>query len=768
MNDVAATAHDPDTDDQTETSDPAEHADAERHKDLLGLATERFQQAYQAHKDDFTFCSTVQEFLSGDQWPEGIKNDREQLGRPCLTLDHLNQYVRHVINSGLMRERDIRVLAMSGEADDEVASVLAGLIRQITQTSSAKVAYETGLRHTCSVGFGYWRAKVELVPGTKTAEKPDGLMEISIRKIKEPRMVLMDPFCDYPDGRDAKYAFVLSKLTTREFDTQYPEAEGCKSWHTLDTNETLPWIDGDPIVVAEYYYYEGETLRWAILCPDKVLTEGVHHGNVMPIVRVVGEEYEVSGKERRRGMVNNSSMDAQRAYNYSSSAFIEAVALAPLAPYIVAAGQIEQFQKEWGDAHKTPRPALRYTPVSIGGQMAPPPQRSLPAGIPDGWQGMMANLIQDTQMIMGLAQPNVLGTGGIPVQSGVGIEAQKEPGDVNTFHFIEHWHGAIEQTGRVILAMIPHVYTEPQAVKIVGDDGVLETALLDPTQTQTIAKEIGRNAQGYEKVLSTSYNPLIGRYDVAIATGPASATKKSEASKLMMAMVQADPTLMQKAGDLVVGTMDMSGADVLAKRLKAFLPPGLSEDDEAAQMQMLHKFGQENQQLKQQLQELQQIIMGEREQNQAKIVEIQMQAKADVLLSQQKGHAELVNQQVSDDSKLRIATMQAHVDLETNTQNNIVKVILERIKSQSKIDVETLKQFSEASQAPTFDERMGGYGSVLESLSQHAPPPAVPLVIAAPPPAAPAERPSPRGWQIVRDAEGNLSHLIPMEEPSLA
>jgi hypothetical protein len=730
VTDVAATAYEPDTDDQTETASPAETADAERQTKLLSLATERFQQAYHAHKDDFTFCSTVQEFLSGEQWPEGIKSDREQLGRPCLTLDHLNQYVRHVINSGLMRERDIRVLAMSGEADDDVASVLAGLIRQITQTSSAKVAYETGLRHTCSVGFGYWRAKVEPVPGTKTNDKPDGLMEICIRKIKEPRMVLMDPFCDYPDGRDAKYAFVLSKLTKHEFETQYPDAarEGCKSWHTLDASETLPWIDGDPIVVAEYYYYEGETLSWAILCPDKILTEGIHHGNVMPIVRVVGEEYEVSGKERKRGMVNNSSMDAQRAYNYSSSAFIEAVALAPLAPYIVAAGQIEQFQKEWGDAHKTPRPALRYTPVSIAGQMAPPPQRSMPVGIPDGWQGMMANLIQDTQMIMGLAQPNVLGTGGIPVQSGVGIEAQKEPGDVNTFHFIEHWHGAIEQTGRVILAMIPHVYTEPQAVKIVGDDGVLETALLDPTQQQTVLKQMGKNEQGYEKVLSTSYNPLIGRYDSAISTGPASATKKSEASKLMMAMVTADPSLMQKAGDLVVGSMDMSGADVLAKRLKAFLPPGISEDDEAAQMQMLQQFGQENQQLKQQLQELQQIIMGEREQNQAAMAELQMKASADLFQQKQKAHADLQEQRMADESRYQIAAMQIQADLETNTQNNIVKVVLEQIKGSATLDVEIMKRLAASAQQPTYDARLSGYARVLDSLHQPNEPPAPPML----------------------------------------
>src|SRR5207249_2761231 len=101
---------------------------------------------------------------------------------------------------------------------------------------------------------------------------------------------------------------------------QYGEMEdGARSWHNLDTSNTLPWIGEDSIIVAEYYYQDtdpAKTMKWCVLVPDKVLSKGVHHGNVMPIVRTVGEEFENEGKERRRGMITGSSMDAQRAYNY--------------------------------------------------------------------------------------------------------------------------------------------------------------------------------------------------------------------------------------------------------------------------------------------------------------------------------------------------------------------------------------------------------------------------------------------------------------------
>ncbi|MDE2102360.1 MAG: hypothetical protein KGL39_34255 [Patescibacteria group bacterium] len=697
------------TDDTGEVEAPAPDP-AKTDEELLKSAKDRFKQAYQFHQLDFEACEKVQDFIAGEQWPDSIKRTRLSMERPCLVLDHLNQYVRHVVNSGLMQAQDVRVLAMSGEADDRVAEILAGMIRQITQTSTAKVAYETGLRHGCQVGFGYWRVQVKPVEGSD-------LNEITIRKIRDPRMVLMDPFCDYPDGRDAAYCFVLSKLTKEEAKRQYPNAntEELGSWQQSDSSKVLPWVGEGTLIIAEYYYFrEDGRLCWAVLTPDKILEQGEHHGNAMPIIRVVGEEYEHDGRERKRGMINDSSMDAQRAYNYSSSAFIEAVALAPLAPFVAAEGQIEQYQKEWEEAHRTPRASLRYKPTTVAGQLVPPPARAEPAGIPAGWQGMMTNLISDTQMIMGLAQPSVLGTGGAPVQSGAGINAQQEPGEINTFHYQEHWHMAIEQTGRVILAMIPHVYTAAQAVKIVGDDGKLRTALLNPQQGDTLLEM----KDDYQKVLSTSYNPNIGRYDVAISTGPSSATKKMEANKLLMTAVNAFPQIMEIAGDLVVGSFDMAGADVLAKRLKALLPPGTTEEP-SGQVLMLKQAQQQMQEMQAQLADLQQAVLAEREKSQAMLAEAQLQYSTALQEAQLKARADLFTQRLDDQSALQLASIKAHTELETTMQNNIVKVLIAKLQAESKLDIELLKQFTAATQAPDQASRLTGYAQVLDGLQPH-------------------------------------------------
>jgi hypothetical protein len=404
-------------------------------------------------------------------------------------------------------------------------------------------------------------------------------------------------------------------------------------------------------------------------------------------------------------------MDSQRAYNYSSSAFIESVALAPLAPFVAAAGQVEQYQTEWKDAHKVPRAVLKYDPVSVQGQLVPPPQRSQPAGIPAGWDAMMKNLIADTQMIIGLAQPSVLGTGGAPVQSGAGITAQQAPGEINTFHYHKHWHIAIEQTGRVILAMIPHVYTAEQVVKIIGEDGELTTVQINPQQPQA-AEEL---QDSMNKVMSTSYNPCLGRYDCVISTGPSSASKKEEQNRGLGALVTAFPEMMNVAGDLVVGSMDVPGADKLAKRLKAMLPPGTTEEP-TGQMLMLQKAQQENEELKTQLADMEKIVMADKVKSEADLREAAMNAQAKEQQIHLQNQADMFQQRLDDQSAIQQATIKSETDIEIAMRDNITKVLIARIAAKSKIDVATISAMNKAASEGTHEGRVAGYSGVMEQL----------------------------------------------------
>lgn len=686
---------------------PVTEAGTQSDTDLLAQVKRDFKDAYSSAQDDLKDAEEAQDFIGGDQWPGGIRTERENFGRPCLTLDHLGQFCRQVINSALMQKLDVRILPMDDLADKDTADILGGMYRQISQSSTARVSYETGLRHSTQVGFGYWKVLVKPIIGTQ-------LLEISIERILEPRTVLFDPYTQYPDGRDAHYQFHLRKLSKTAFKDQFPddEAEGVTQWSQGGDLTGIPWTEEDGVVVAEYYVRRASgQIEWAICSDGKVLHRGVLHGKFMPIVRCVGEEFEYQGKARKRGMISQSK-DAARAYNYSISAFIESVALAPLAPFIAAEGQIEQYETEWKDAHRVPRAVLRYKPVDLNGQPVPPPQRTPPAQVPAGWQGLMSSLIQDQQMILGMYGPSLGNGGGSPVQSGVGVTAQQEPGTIQTYHYIEHWQLAIEQTARVVLGMIPDVYTVEQMVKIMGDDGIIKAAYINPQAEGAISDRL----DAYGKVLGKQYNPNVGRYDVAVTTAPSSVTKRQEMSKFMMGVVNAHPEILQIAGDLIFQSMDYPGSDKIAARMRMALPAHLRPTPEDVDIKvLLAQAQQENQQLKTQGAEMEKIILSERE----------------------KAQADLLQEKMSNENELQRAVIKSQTELEINAQNNVVEIIVERMKARVAVGGDVIAALSQASQLPTHEERMAQYLTLMDGLSQ-MPSDVVPPEPPPPPPAPPA------------------------------
>ena len=47
-------------------------------------------------------------YLSGDPWPAADQEQRKKAGRPCLSLDELNQYVNQLVNDIRANKRAIK------------------------------------------------------------------------------------------------------------------------------------------------------------------------------------------------------------------------------------------------------------------------------------------------------------------------------------------------------------------------------------------------------------------------------------------------------------------------------------------------------------------------------------------------------------------------------------------------------------------------------------------------------------------------------------
>jgi hypothetical protein len=334
----------------------------------------------------------------------------------------------------------------------------------------------------------------------------------------------------------------------------------------------------------------------------EVLQEQEWAGKWIPVIRVVGNEFEVDGRIFVSGLVRNAK-DAQRMYNYWVSQEAEMLALAPKAPFIGYGGQFEGYENQWKTANTTNWPYLEVNPDVTDGMGAtlPLPQRAPPPLAQTGLIQAKMGASDDIKSTTGQYDSSLGATSN--ERSGKAILARERQGDVGTYHYGDNLNKAIRYATRQLIDLIPKIYDTERIARIVGVDGEVSMVKINPDQPEPVKKIVDQTGIVIEKI----YNPSVGIYDVVATTGPSYMTKRQEALEAMAQILQGNPQLWSVAGDLFVKNMDWPGAQEMAKRLAKTIDPKLmSETDEdpalqAAQQQM-QAMGQEMEQMHQMLQ----------------------------------------------------------------------------------------------------------------------------------------------------------------------
>lgn len=531
------------------------------------------------------------EFRAGAHWPEKVRAAREKDERPCLVLDKLSQYVRQIVNDGRQNRPSIKVRPVDGGADVQTAEVFQGLIRHIEVSSAADAAYDTALDGAATCGVGAFRILTEYA-GNDTFDQ-----EIVIRRIRNPLAVLIDPDTQEADTSDKQYTFVVEEMEKEAFERQWP-GKLPQDWET--SGSYGDWF-GEKVRIAEYWWVKVETKKLHQLADGQIVDDeqlkqiellapqpglvmatreipqhSVWHckmtgaeyleeprqwpGRYIPILLVWGNELDVAGRVTHSGIIR-PGRDPQRLYNYSRSAFAERVALTPKAPWVAAEGQVEDYEAEWKNANTGNYSVLRYKPQTIGGALVPAPQRTSASDVPAGFAQDMQISEHDIQAAIGMYNASL----GAPSneRSGKAILARQREGDVGTFHYHDNLNRAIRFAGRILVDLIPKIYDSTRVVRIMGYDGQVTEAQLEPQQP-TASQQMG---------VHSIYNLSVGRYDVAISSGPSYNTLRQEAEASMARLVENNPEMMQVLGDIIFKNMDWPGAQELSERMKLLLPP---------------------------------------------------------------------------------------------------------------------------------------------------------------------------------------------------
>jgi hypothetical protein len=564
---------------------------------IVETALLEFKQAQEAENqwrskalDDGKFA------LLSEQWPQEVRTARQMENRPCLTINRTLQFIRQITNDARMNRPSVKVIPVD-DSDVEVAEVYEGMVRNIQVRSNADVAYDTACLHQVTQGIGYFRVITDYVDEASFDQ------EILIEQVKNPFSVYFDPSAKKVDYSDARFAFVVEDLLHDDFKRLYPNAKTTSSIFTDGDGDSTPdWMDGKVVRVAEYFCVEekasklylledGTTLTaeekkaaeeagfvlpikaerevtnrkvmWRKITCCEVLEEREWAGKFIPIIPVIGEDVTIDGKRDLMGIVRHLK-DAQRQYNYWTTASTEAIALAPKAPFLVAEGQIEGYEQVWARANTENLSYLPYKPSSIDGSVVPMPQR-MQAEPP----------VQAMMMATRQASDDMKATTGIfdaslgnrsNETSGKAILARQKVGDIANFHFIDNLSRAIRHLGVILIDLIPRIYDAPRVVRIIGEDDSEKVVKVNQPPTEGAVEKI--------------YDLTTGKYDVVVDVGPSYNTKRQESAEQFIALLQSLPIIGQAAPDLAVKMMDMPLADELAERLKKTLPPELQDLDE--------------------------------------------------------------------------------------------------------------------------------------------------------------------------------------------
>lgn len=394
--DVVSRSENPDysPDDETKPVDEEGKFDAFR---FLALARDRMEACTQKERLNFERAETDLNMASGEgQWPGKIKTEREADGRPCLTFNRYPQFIDQVIGEYRKNPPNIKIRTPAGSliGVDEVtpvepqqpqgtmgagpipeggppqadpsqapqkpkrkykfAEVMGGIIKNIESACHADLAYEWALECAVTCGMGHYQILSRYVDDSFD-------QEVYVQQIQDPFSVRWDPNATDYHRRDARFAFIDSRMSMSAFKEEYPGAivdqEGLAG--NSEVSNMADWLTDQEVRVCEYFTVEKELKILKLLSNDvlecktqkewdavagelaaagitvvkerevesncvywyKITAYEILEGPVklpgkyIPIISVWGKEQWHQGAIRRRSLISNSH-DAQRMYNF--------------------------------------------------------------------------------------------------------------------------------------------------------------------------------------------------------------------------------------------------------------------------------------------------------------------------------------------------------------------------------------------------------------------------------------------------------------------
>lgn len=238
-------------------------------EDFLSKAKKRLKKCIDS--DDFNRREAVDclKMLNGEgYWNADDLKRRKLEGRPSLVVPLLPTFVNQVVGEMLHNRARAKVKPGDHKSSQQIAKIRSGIIADAEYRSNGEDIYMTAGKSQVACGYGAWRVN------TRYTEENPFIQEVYLEAIPNPFMVHLDPTRKDEAGADAKYGFILTRMSRSEFKDEWPDAEfpGEVIKDGSGVKDEL-FFDKDHVTVAEYFVVKPTKVKMCLMEDGSVVTE---------------------------------------------------------------------------------------------------------------------------------------------------------------------------------------------------------------------------------------------------------------------------------------------------------------------------------------------------------------------------------------------------------------------------------------------------------------------------------------------------------------
>ena len=673
-------------------------------------------------------------FVLRDQWTAIERSEFTRLFKPAMTFNKLYDATKKIAGEQRKNKPDLIVRSLTGKATQEQINLRADLVRTISYQSQNDLIYQTAFKSALMMGYGAFQVLLDY-------ESPKSFNQI-IRYdlIPDPTRTAFDPTALKPHKGDGNYCSRYYVFSRDEFFATYPYVTNPVSYTDPYMLLDFQWQTRDTITVCDYFVKEWFSLTIYKLSDGRVVNEQelekinkdykiqlevteltqeikkivqamkpvivnerqtqdyriMHYRLIrnqiiefsewpskqLPIIFVDGDSHFIEGRQYTRSFIREAR-DAQKCVNYFGSEIAAEVKNRRREQWLGTPDNISGYEQDWRNP-ELQMGILRAKPDPKTGQM---PVKQPPWDLSPAIMQNFQRATQDIREILGFSETEALQGRDI---SGKARRERKLEGSMSAYVYFDNMNQAVEQGGRVVNDLLPHIIGEDERTMILSKkDGKTDSVTIN---------ERGRDGE--------IKNDLgLGDFDVEIDTGPSFAVQKEIALEMFSSTIQAFPQAFPLIADLWAGNLDIQQMEQVKDRFKSLVPPDILAKEEGKEPPPKQPDPQQ-QMMQAELQFKQQEIQNKQAEVQVKMQKIQLEQeelelkKAEMFLKAQETENKATADVYKHQLDLRTAeTVHGHNIHKTNMdfEHKANQILADLHKHHTKLDHEkNLKKTTES------------------------------------------------------------------------